>query len=476
MIHLKNISGLMRWLPLLVAMLFYSTSAISADYYCDFSVGGIYYQFIPNKPGEVAVSYDNYESGRYGGNYTNYSGYITVPSTVTYNSVTYRVTAVTGHAFYECSSVTYVSLPSTITSIGACAFTDCTSLTGINLPSSLKSIGNSAFNGCIGLNSMDIPSGVETIGASAFQDCQNLSSINIPNTVKSIGGSAFAATAWYNNQPDGMVYAGNVAYTYKGTMPQNTEIVLRDGTISISASAFSGRTGLTSVSIPKSVTSVGSSAFYACSALNKVIIQDIAAWCNINFDIANSNPLIYAHHLYNKENVEITSLVIPNGVTKIGDYAFQNCTDLTSVSIPNSVTSIGYNAFYGCTNLNLVDIPDSAVDIGTSAFSGTAWYNNMPDGVVYYGKVAYTYKGTMQQNTSIVLKDGTLKIKDNAFYGCSSLSSIIIPNSVTSIGEKAFQGCSSLASVIIPNSVTSIGEYNQEIKGETNVEIIPVSA
>ena len=144
----------------------FSVSA-GTDYYCDFQVNGIYYKFIQDKPNEVAVSYSNYETGRYGGNYSNYTGSITVPSTVTYNSVTYKVTAVTDHAFDEMYSVTSVSLPYTITSIGDYAFADCTKITYMNLPSSLKSIGAGAFDGCVGLTYITIPSGVETIGSSA---------------------------------------------------------------------------------------------------------------------------------------------------------------------------------------------------------------------------------------------------------------------------------------------------------------------
>ena len=116
-------------------------------------------------------------------------------------------------------------------------------------------------------------------------------------------------------------------------------------------------------------------------------------------------------------------------VTSIGEHAFDNCSGLTSVTIGNSVTSIGEHAFFFCYGLTSVTIGNSVTSIG-----------------------------------------------DGAFCGCSGLTSITIPNSVTSIGYNAFQNCSGLTSITIPNSVTSIGEYNQEIKGETNVEIIPVIA
>ena len=114
----------------------------------------------------------------------------------------------------------------------------------------------------------------------------------------------------------------------------------------------------------------------------------------------------------------IEKAVIGNGVTSIGSSAFYNCSSLASITIPNSVTSIGWKAF-----------------------SGTAWYDNQPDGLVYAGKVAYEYKGTMPENTNLAIKEGTLGIADGAFFDCSGLVSITIPNSVTSIGDEAFHEC-----------------------------------
>ncbi len=134
-----------------------------------------------------------------------------------------------------------------------------------------------------------------------------------------------------------------------------------------------------------------------------------------------------------------------------------NCSDLTSVIIPGSVTTIGNNAFYECSGLTSLTIPNSVTSVGSGIVYNTPWYNNQEDGVVYIGTVAYRYKGTMPDNTEIVLKDGTTEIYPRAFEGCSGLTAITIPNSVTSIGYSAFYFCSGLTSVTIPNSVTSIG-------------------
>ncbi len=146
-------------------------------------------------------------------------------------------------------------------------------------------------------------------------------------------------------------------------------------------------------------------------------------------------------------------------VTSIGENAFKGCSDLTSVNILNSVITIGRSAFQGCSNLTSITIPNSVTAIQGAAFDGTAWYNNQPDGLIYAGKVAYKYKGTMPANTSIALLDGTLGIADDTFKNCTTLIGITIPNSVVIIGVTAFYGCSGLTSMDIPNSVNTIEKW-----------------
>ncbi len=153
----------------------------------------------------------------------------------------------------------------------------------------------------------------------------------------------------------------------------------------------------------------------------------------------------------------ITSVVIKNGVTSIGGYAFYYCSSLTSIEIPDSVTSIGDMAFYDCSSLTSIEIPNSVTSIGNSAFSGCSSLTSIeiPNGVTSIGDYAFL---ECESLTNIEVPDSVTSIGDSAFDECSNLTSIEIPNSVTSIGARAFYYCSSLTSIEIPNSITSIGD------------------
>ena len=154
----------------------------------------------------------------------------------------------------------------------------------------------------------------------------------------------------------------------------------------------------------------------------------------------------------------IKSVVISDGVTRIGYYAFSGCSSLTSVTIPHGVTSIGGWAFSGCSSLTSVTIPDSVTSIEWGAFSGCSSLTSMtiPDSVTSIGAWAFSDCSSL---TSVTIPHGVTSIGGWAFSGCSSLTSVTIPDSVTSIGSCAFDNCSSLTSVTIPDSVTSIGDY-----------------
>ena len=223
---------------------------------------------------------------------------------------------------------------------------------------------------------------------------------------------------------------------------------------SIGSYAFYRYSSLTSVTIPDSVTSIGELAFSGCTGeliINSKIIETDYTYNNYP---ANSND----GWLYGSN---FTKLTIGNNITKIGSYAFEDCSSLTSVTIPDSVTSIGRAAFSGCSSLTSVTIGKSVTSIGEWAFGFCSSLS------AFYGKYASADKrcliidGVLNSFapaglTSYTIPDSVTSIGEMAFY-CSSLRSVTIPDSVTSIGEYAFFDCRSLTSITIPDSVTSIG-------------------
>ena len=252
-----------------------------------------------------------------------------------------------------------------------------------------------------------------------------------------------------------------------------TSITIPDSVTSIGGKAFYGCSGLTSVTIPDGVTSIGNNAFIGCSGLAEVHISDLAAWSGIAFADACANPCVYAHHLF-LNGEEITDLIIPDSVTSIGDHAFYCCSGLTSVTIPDGVTRIGENAFHGCSGLTSITIPDGVTIIADDAFSGCSGLMSVTISDSVTSIARFAFQGCYGQaevtadpkwgryfssatNLSFTIPGGVTCIGENAFSGCSGLTSITIPDSVTSIGDSAFSGCSGLTSITIPNSVTSIG-------------------
>ncbi len=358
------------------------------------------------------------------------------------------VTSIGDSAFYGCTGLININIPDGVTDIEHAAFSGCTGLTSINIPNSVTSIGSAAFDSCTGLTSIEIPNSVIGIGSDAFYGCTGLTSIIIPNSVTRISNYAFQGCTGLTriNIPNSVTSIGSWAFSYCIGF---TSIEIPNSVTSIENEAFYGCTGLTNVEIPDSVMYLGEGAFSGCATL-KVITVDI----NNSKYHSKNNCIIESDT--NKLILGCETSIIPEYVTSIADSAFAGCTGLTNINITNSVTSIGSSAFEDCTGLTSVEIPDSVIYLGAGAFYNTAWYNNQPDGLIYAGKVAYVYKGTMPENTSITLKVGIKSIASSAFAGCTGLTNISIPNSVTSIESEAFYGCAGLTSINIPNSVTSI--------------------
>ena len=249
-------------------------------------------------------------------------------------------------------------------------------------------------------------------------------------------------------------------FSFSAIHAQITSTLSDDGTLTISGTGNmpdfsinvnnrttapwdSQRDKIKTVVIKDGVTSIGKYAFFWCSGLTSITIP-------------NSVTSIGEHAFANCSG--LTSITIPNSVTSIGDGAFSSCSGLTSITIPNSVTSIGNGAFLGCSGLTSITIPNSVKSIGNQTFwlcSGLTSIT-IPNSVKSIGNETFWLCSGL---TSITIPNSVTSLGKFAFYGCSGLTSITIPNSVTNIGKSAFLGCTGLTSITIPNSVTSIGDY-----------------
>ena len=232
-----------------------------------------------------------------------------------------------------------------------------------------------------------------------------------------------------------------------------TWVLAGDGTLTISGSGemkdystssvapwYTKRTKILSVVVEDGVTCVGDYAFYACLKLASVTLPE------------GINSIGCASF---QDCAKLAEVNIPNSVTRIGIQTFQGCSKLTSVTIPEGVTSIDYGVFYDCSSLTSVTIPEGVTSIGDRAFQGCSKLTSVtiPEGVT---SIDYGVFFDCSSLTSVSIPEGVTSIGTYAFYGCSGLTSVTIPEGVTSIGDSAFYGCSSLTSVTIPEGVTSI--------------------
>lgn len=335
-----------------------------------------------------------------------------------------------------------------LTKIQADAFESNMNLKNVIIPKTVKEIGYWAFSSCenlVGIK-IDEDSALTKIGKQAFYGCSNLDNITIPDTVIEIGFGAFDRTIWYDKKPYGELYINNVLYSYKGEMPENTNIVIKEGTISIVARCFDNKKNLVNIEIPDTVVYIGDYAFDDCTGLTSIELpnsvtymgEDVFSGCNNLTSVKLSDNLKEIKDCSFWGCNKLQDINIPNAVTNIGKGAFSKCSSLKKVSISNPI-EIKDNTFYQCSNLEEVQLLGGALGIGDNAF-----YSCIKLSDITILDVSEEY-------------DGKYSIGANSFSECQSLKEITIPKNFTRIGSGAFSDCSNLEKVNILGSMEFIG-------------------
>ena len=266
------------------------------------------------------------------------------------------------------------------------------------------------------------------------------------------GGSRYDAHT-FRSTPNNCI--GENAFVFCSGL---TSITLPSGVTSIGGAAFMDCSGLTSLTIPSGVTSIGGLAFSGCSGLTNLTLPS---------GVTSIGGAVF------EDCRGLTSLTIPPGVTEIGASTFRHCSGLTSLSLPSSLTSIGESAFEGCSGLTSLTIPSGVTSINESAFEDCSGLTSLalPSSVTLIDD--YAFRGCCGL-TSLALPSSVTLIDAFAFEGCSGLTSLTLPSSITSINLGVFRGCSGLTSLTIPSSVTLIDDYAfAYCSGLTSIYVYP---
>ena len=328
-------------------------------------------------------------------------------------TVTSNISEIKDYAFVGYKGLHSVNFGNSVTSIGYQAFKNCSSLNSVTIGSSVNTIEDEAFRNCSSLASITIPNNVTSIGTDAFKDCTNLTSVTLNNS--EIAAAIYTASNNLKNIFGEQVHSYTFG-SYVSSIGQYacygctglTSLTIPYSVSFIRTNAFYGCTGLTSVTFQGTPLLFESQAFGDCTGLTRVNINNLADWCGTIFEGIKSNPLSSAHHLY-LNNSEVINLNIPNNVTSVGQYAFYGCSSLQSVVFPDNVTSIGISSFSHCTGLNALDIPSTITSIG-----------------------------------------------DYAFKNCTGLASLTLPSNMSSISHGVFYNCTGLTEIHVGATVPPV--------------------
>ena len=360
-------------------------------------------------------------------------------------------------------SINYLTIPlnspdgDTVTSISDNAFAHCEPLVSVQLPDSITTIGEYAFYGCTSLEYVNLPNSVTTIGVNAFSECASLSSVTFGAEITGIAidlvfqGSTSLQAIYVSALNTSYSDNAGVLYNKEGTTllrypkgRKDTSFAIPLGVTRIENHAFSNCASLENVVLSDSVDYIDCAAFNNCTSLKKIIFGkgvrylhpiSVFSGCTslTSFSVAEGNPYYTSidGNLYNKDATALyyyavgktdTSFIIPDGIIKIADKAFENCTSIESIKIPDSVTTIGDFAFNGCTSLKSIAIPN-----------------------------------------------GVTLINDYTFQSCTSLTSIVIPKSITMVGNAFNASNNALADIYYTGSE---GEWAALLSNSSCTELL----
>ncbi len=452
------------------------------------------------------------------------SPFYAIRSNITSFTIGDNVQRIPEYLCYEMSSISSVTISNNVTDIGYKAFYSCSGLMSITIPCRVDSIGRDAFNGCNGLSfvqwnakncsdcssyspfrntnissfvfgdsvqhipdnlcnglvnltSITLPNSVVSIGYHAFNNCSGIQSVTIPDNVNSIWREAFSGCSslrtvvW--NAKNCADFSSNTWSPFYAIKSDITSFTIGDSVQHLPTYLCYGMKSLSSITLPRSVTSVGNDAFNGCSGLAEVHINDIESWCGVSFGNSSSNPLSYAQHLFvGEEDVKALDS-LPSTIISIPNYAFYGATFLSYAMIPNTVTTIGTKAFYNLP-LVLYNGPATGSPWGAKqvvAADGVCGSNvtwSLTDGLLsisgtgamtdYASESDVPWYSSRSTITSVSLSNGVTTVGSNAFNGCTNLTSVSIQNDVNVIGEKAFYGCTGLVNYFVPKTISTIGE------------------
>ena len=448
------------------------------------------------------------------------------------------------YAFNDADNIENITFPINLCSIGTDSFAGCSSLTSVEIPGSVTVLGDGIFYNCTGLNRVVLNEGIEYIADNMFGNCQSLKGISIPKSVKTIYDGAFSScnnlmyVSYTGTEAEWMnisIYDNNTSLTqadiqyeadyskFSYTISENeatiTGSAIRTGDIviprivegapvtAINAYAFDGY-GISSVTLPKYLETIGAYAFRNCAYLKEIKIPSnvtaigdcVFTYCaNLEkIEVASDNEAFTSVDgvLFNKSQTTLLQYPMakrgsryktPSGVKTIGKYAFYN-SSLTDIHLSNGVLFINNSGFEGCALLKTIRLPGSVVLISSQAFwncnaleyiyinkASNAWSGiniNSSLNTPLYNATAFCYTVTGGEATITdcetsasgkitipkeIEDNCVVAIGDSAFENCSYITEINLPLSISLIGTSAFENCTSLSSINIPENVTYIG-------------------